>query len=409
MGVLSLFDGISCARVALERLGIENITYYASEIDKYAIQIAQKNFPDTVQVGDITKLKGEDFPDIDLMIGGSPCQDLSIAKKNREGLKGQRSGLFYEFVRLLNEIKPKYFVLENVNSMPKEAKRQISEILGVMPVMINAALVSAQNRKRLFWVGKLVNGKYLTMDIPQPEDRGIFLKDIIEADFAGDNKSLTIGANYAKLNAQNFLTKRQGQMLYLNSNQIEKLKYLKGAKKEKREKNGHEYTFSEGALKLVQTDKSLPLLASGSNSIGRATNFIAPFALTERRTEEARRIRRESGHKIDPRRMKELQPRTDGKANPITTGQTKESLIVEKMGTLTEAIGRGGSSKEYLSMLNKMENLTGIIRKLTPVECERLQSLDDNYTEGVSNTQRYKALGNAFNVEVVKHILSFMK
>ena len=174
MKVLSLFDGISCARVALERAGFDIEKYYASEIDKYAIQIAQKNYPDTTQVGSVTELKGEDFKDIDLLIGGSPCQDLSIAKKDRQGLKGARSGLFYEYVRILNEVKPRYFILENVNSMPKEAKEQITEIMGVEPIMINAALVSAQNRKRLFWTN--------IPNVTQPEDGGILLRDILEKD-----------------------------------------------------------------------------------------------------------------------------------------------------------------------------------------------------------------------------------
>lgn len=178
MKILSLFDGISCARVALERVGIPIETYYTSEVDKYAIQIAQKNYSDTVQLGSVVGLKVDFQPD--LLIGGSPCQDLSIAKKDRKGLDGERSGLFWEYVRILKETKPRWFILENVNSMPKEAKQIISETLGVEPVMINASLVSAQNRKRLFWVGRLVGDKYEQVEIPQPEDRGILLKDILE-------------------------------------------------------------------------------------------------------------------------------------------------------------------------------------------------------------------------------------
>lgn len=179
--VLSLFDGISVAQQALKELGYD-IEYYASEIDKYAIQITLKNHPDTKQLGSVTEIKGVSicngytaYPQfggrIDLLIGGSPCQDLSIAKKNRQGLDGARSGLFWEYVRILKETKPKYFVLENVNSMPKEAKDIITKTLGVEPIMINAALVSAQNRKRLFWT----NIPYVSL----PEDRKILLKDII--------------------------------------------------------------------------------------------------------------------------------------------------------------------------------------------------------------------------------------
>ena len=154
MKILSLFDGVSCARVALERAGIPVEAYYASEIDKYAIEVSKKNYPDITHIGSVVDVKGEDYKDIELLVGGSPCQDLSIAGK-RKGLAGERSGLFYEYLRILKEVKPKYFILENVASMPKEAKEIITKELGVEPIMINASLVSAQNRKRLFWVGKL--------------------------------------------------------------------------------------------------------------------------------------------------------------------------------------------------------------------------------------------------------------
>ena len=196
--VLSLFDGMSVAQQALKELGKDVEVYYASEIDEYAKAVTQSNFPNTVQLGDTRCITRKEYSsiimtlwgtavclktEIDLLMGGSPCQDLSIAKKGREGLKGQRSGLFYEYVRIRDEMKPKYFILENVNSMPKEAKDTISEALGVQPVMINASLVSAQNRKRLFWIGSLQeDGTYKQVEISQPEDRGILLKDILESD-----------------------------------------------------------------------------------------------------------------------------------------------------------------------------------------------------------------------------------
>jgi DNA (cytosine-5)-methyltransferase 3A len=171
MKILSLFDGISCARVALERVGINVKEYYASEVDKYAIAISKKNYPDIIQVGSVAELVAHTEP-FDLLIGGSPCQDLSIAKKDRKGLDGERSGLFWEYVRILKENEPKYFILENVASMPKEAKDLITKTLGVEPIMINASLVSAQNRKRLFWTN--------IPNITLPKDRGILLKDILE-------------------------------------------------------------------------------------------------------------------------------------------------------------------------------------------------------------------------------------
>lgn len=171
--VLSLFDGIAGCRQALKELNID-CQYYASEIDKYAIQVAKANHPDIVHIGDVKSLfKYHHINDgrysqfykinrgnIDLLIGGSPCQDLSIAKKDRQGLQGDRSSLFYEYLRILNEVKPKYFILENVASMSKESKEIITkELFNIEPIMINSALLTAQNRKRLYWVGKLIDGE----------------------------------------------------------------------------------------------------------------------------------------------------------------------------------------------------------------------------------------------------------
>lgn len=288
MTVLSLFDGISCARVALERLGYKNILYLASEVDKYSIQVAQKNYPDTVQLGDIRNIRREDLPvHIDLLIGGSPCQDLSIAKKNRQGLDGERSGLFWEWARLWRECKPKYWVLENVNSMPKAAKQVISETLDVEPIMINAALVSAQKHKRLFWTN-IQTDMFGYCHIPQPEDKGILLKHILESGqtIKSEDKSLCISASYKSVGGSQECLKRR-----------------------------YDKSFSQVVY------------------------------------------------------------------DTCPAGQ----IVVIPEATMNY-----------------------IIRKLTPIECERLQSLPDNYTEGISNNQRYKTLGNAFNVEVVRHILSFM-
>jgi len=316
MKAISLFDGISCARVALERAGFEIDKYYSSEIDRYAITIAQKNYPDTIQIGDVTKINGCDYKDIDLLIGGSPCQDLSIAKKGREGLSGSRSGLFWEYVRILKEVKPKYFILENVNSMPKEAKEVITETLGVEPIMINASLVSAQNRKRLFWTN--IPNVYL------PEDRGILLKDILEDGVVDRDKRYAIDASYFKgANWEQYKTKCRRQLV----------------------------TTDRVGLYLVKAAAQ-----RGRNIVdGKRKDILG--AKTEQRIEIG-----------------------GDKANTITKVQ-KDSMVLED----------------------------SIVRKLTPIECERLQSLPDNYTEGISNTQRYRALGNAFNVEVVKHILLTMR
>lgn len=174
MNVLSLFDGMSCGRVALERCGFKIDNYYAAEIDKYAIQVALNNYPDTVPVGDVTKVTAEDLPTIDLLIGGSPCQGFSFAGKQLN-FEDPRSKLFFEFVRLLEECKPKFFFLENV-VMKKEYQDVISGYLGVEPIMLNSSLVSAQSRKRLYWTN-------ITGYTP-PEDRGVRLTDILEDDVA---------------------------------------------------------------------------------------------------------------------------------------------------------------------------------------------------------------------------------
>lgn len=173
INVLSLFDGMSCGQIALNKVGIKYNNYFASEIDKYAIQVTQKNYPNTIQIGDVTKVKGVDLPKIDLLIGGSPCQDLSKAKPSGEGLDGERSGLFWEYARLLKGLNPKYFLLENV-VMKKEWADIISEELGVKPIEINSNLVSAQNRRRLYWTN--------IPNIEKPKDKNILLGDIIYDD-----------------------------------------------------------------------------------------------------------------------------------------------------------------------------------------------------------------------------------
>lgn len=171
--VLSLFDGMSCGQLALHKAGIEYDNYYASEIKTHAIAATQHNFPDTIQVGDVMELEGKDLPKIDLLIGGSPCQDLSfINMKGRAGLTGEKSKLFYHYVRLLKETKPKYFLLENVASMKLADKAIITEIMGVEPILINSALVSAQTRRRLYWTN-------IPMD-KMPDDKGITLDMVVD-------------------------------------------------------------------------------------------------------------------------------------------------------------------------------------------------------------------------------------
>lgn len=279
MKVLSLFDGISCGRVALERAGIQVEEYYASEIDKYAMQVSAKNWPEIIQLGDCTKIDFSQYAGkIDLVIGGSPCQGFSFAGKQLN-FDDPRSKLFFEFVRAVREIKPKYFLLENVK-MKQEFQDVISEQLGVRPIEINSALVSAQNRKRLYWTN--------IQDISQPKDMGLYMRDII----TGTSSDIT----------KKMLDKRMGTL-------------------------AHEKAWIKNIRRLDQKSKTL----------------------------------------------------TAGIQNISNSGAT--NVLYDD----------------------------GTYHKLNVVECERLQTLPDNYTAGVSDSQRYKMLGNGWTVDVIAHIFKGLK
>jgi DNA (cytosine-5)-methyltransferase 3A len=357
MKILSLFDGMSVAQQALKNAGIPIEKYYASEIDEYAIAVTQSNHPNTIQLGSVIGLKLDD--DIDLLIGGSPCQDLSIAKKNREGLKGQRSGLFYEYVRIRDEVKPKYFILENVNSMPKEAKEQISEILGVQPVMINADLVSAQNRKRLFWVGALQwDGTYKQVEIPQPEDMGILLKDILESGESITCKSYALTSSchdgLTQKGFEHYLRVRKDNFVYDDNEKMKtiRIRQIINPLKDKT-KYGWHYEQGVYAIKIPEATKCGYALAHE----GQAVDISFP------------------------------------------NSKTRRGRVGDKVKNLM--------TKKSIAVVQNMQ-----IRKLTPIECLRLQSMPDDYFDKaiykrkpISNTQRYKMCGNAFNCKVIEHIL----
>lgn len=181
MNVLSLFDGMSCGQIALERAGIKVDKYYASEIKPHAVKVTQFNYPNTIQLGDVFDIDLNKLPQIDLLIGGSPCQDLSIAMRDRQGLEGIKSKLFWEYVRILKKVKPKYFLLENVARMKTEDRDVISKILGVEPVRINSSLVSAQLRDRFYWTN--------IPNVTAPKDKKIKLQDVLESGYTDREKS----------------------------------------------------------------------------------------------------------------------------------------------------------------------------------------------------------------------------
>ena len=275
--VLSLFDGMSCGQVALNRAGIGYQSYYASEIDQYAIKVAQHNYPKTVQVGDIIELKGNSLPNVDLLMGGSPCQSFSTAG-NGKGFEG-KSGLIYEFIRLLDECNPKYFLLENVK-MKREWQDFISKQLGVEPIKINSNLFSAQNRERLYWTN---------IPIAQCIDKKIFIQDVFD-------------------------------------DVIENKYWLKAKNTE---------------LLLRKID------ITGAPDLACIDVYNKKIKL-------------------------------DDKSPTLTLPHHNSTRVIQH----------------------------GRIRKLMPVECERLQTLPDRYTDcNLSDTQRYTMIGNGWTVDVIAHIL----
>ena len=302
MNVLSLFDGMSCGRIALEKAGIKIDKYYACEIDKFAVKVSKANYPDIIHLGDVKDLTWNDLtlhshlrPKIDLLIGGSPCQGFSFAgNHNVPDFDDPRSKLFFEFVRLMDETKPRWFLLENVR-MKQESQDIISRYLGVQPQEINSSLVSAQNRKRLYWTN---------IPFTVPEDRGIMLKDIIEDGLTDRDKAHCLDANYFK----------------------------GGNLKSYFEKSRRQLVFSEPLI--IQRPR-------GKNKFGaRALN---------------------------------------GKTPTLSSNSWEQNNFLVNPETLKW-------------------------RKLTPLECERLQTVPEGYTAHVSNTQRYKMLGNGWTVDVVAHI-----
>jgi len=372
MNVLSLFDGMSCGMIALDRLGIKVDKYYASEIDKYAMQVSQANYPDIIHVGDITKLDLSTLPKIDLVMGGSPCQGFSVAGKGL-AFDDPRSALFFEFVKCVNELKPKYFLLENVN-MKKEWLQVINEYMGVEGIKINSALVSAQNRQRWYWTN--------IPTIEQPEQRGIVLSDILENDAEEPMYSNIYGGFGEKKPREHY-----GKSVTIRANSGGGS--IPNVKIKDFDKNLDKMTTKEG--------KAYALTASYNgavawNSIEKKQRSMVPVvkAMTEVRTPEANKIRyehkRKTGKDWSPRHMRHLVERPD-----------------EKMNTLT-----GSLTKQHILQITKEENKVSW-RKLTPIECERLQTVPDNYTNHVSNTQRYKMLGNGWTIEVIAHILKNME
>ena len=355
--VLSLFDGISCGMIALERVGIPVHRYEAYEIESNAIKISKKNYPQIEHCGDVTAADFTRYEGFDLLIGGSPCTYWSIAKKGREinpdGIGGQ---LFMHYVRALKESKCKYFLYENNYSIHKNIKNFISGQLGVKPIMINSALVSGQLRRRCYWTN--------IPNVTQPEDKGIMLADILDDAVSWQDKSYCMTASYGGAVFYNTLERKQRTMVAVPVGEAQRGRYTQTGSRSKKAEGGMEQHIE------IRSDNKSNCLTT----VQKDTLVCAPVRIGQY-----------------------------GKG-----GQGQRIYSVRGKSVTLSANGGGWGAKTGLYKIDLPDG-DYIIRKLTPVEAERLQTLPDNYTDGISNTQRYKCIGNGWTVDVISHIFSGLK
>ena len=350
MKVLSLFDGMACGMLAMQKAGLEVDEYIAYEIDKYAIQTATHNFPMIKECGDVFKADFSQYKDIDYILGGSPCTYWSIAQKNNRETEASGLGweLFSQYVRAINEAKPKYFIYENNKSMSQAIRESISNTFGFEPICINSALVSAQNRQRLYWVGKRnADGTYSKVDVKQPDDKGIVLRDILESgeDLTSNEKAYTLTASYNGAVAWNTIERSQRNMV---------AEPLRIGTIENRLKN---QSHDSKQYRVYSPEGKATTLCGNGGGVGAKTGLYA------------------------------VPCNDDSKKYPVY--EVKNGLITIK-------------GKQYPI---KLADGYYVIRKLTVTECKRLQTVPDWYEFPVSNAQAYKMLGNGWTVDVIAHIL----
>lgn len=393
MNVLSLFDGMSCGQQALERAGFKVDNYFSSEIDKYAIKVTMANYPNTFQLGSVIDIDGYKLPKIDLLIGGSPCQSFSFAGKRKgmstkdeqeiltlehylqlksEGFEFEgQSYLFWEYMRILNEVKPKYFLLENV-MMGEKWEKILSKAIGVNPIMINSSLVSAQNRQRLYWtnIGMQPGGLFGDLEsiIEQPKDKGILLKDILESE----------------VDEKYFLSEKRIDTIQQSKRKVEHLNYQ--SEKHNCLIAGYSKIPTDGQYIVHNTmPRSSTSGKGGTGQLSRADGKTYCLDTGSTNAIEIRKVIQLSNYN-----------RSNGGTQPF---QQDRIYDIDGISPSLQGQLSGGSH-----MIN-----TPNIRRLTPIECERLQTVRDNYTNHVSDSQRYKMLGNGLTVDVIAHIFKYIK
>ena len=409
MKILSLFDGMACGALAMQSAEIVIDKYIAYEIDKYAIQTAQHNFPFIEERGDVFKADFKEYAGFDYLIGGSPCTYWSIAQtKNRETVaSGMGWKLFSQYVRALHEAKPRFFLYENNKSMSAAIRASITETFGFEPILINSALVSAQNRQRLYWCGiRQADGTYKKADIQQPADRGILLKDI-----------LAEPVNVMKYELQSVENKDAGVVGILDMAGQEQIKRVYGtngkcatlttcqgghrepkvferiadpvcvAQRGRYDESGKVYQHYEaqptGKTNNLTTVSKDNLIAVNITKDGKAGKLRATYYKDG--------VRNLIANSIDKKTCVAMRVNEATKAAPIY--EVKDGLITVK-------------GKKYPI---KLVDGFYIIRKLTVRECMRLQTVPEWYEWPVSKSQAYKMLGNGWTVEVIAHLLRGLK
>lgn len=415
MKVLSLYDGMACGILALIKAEIEIESYDAFEIDKYAIQTATHNFPMIRQHGDVFNADFTQFKGVDLLCGGSPCTYWSIAQKNNRETEASGMGweLFSQYVRAVKEAEPKFFVYENNKSMSKAIRESIDKAFGFEAVLINSALVSAQNRQRLYWVGKRnEDGTYSKVDVEQPEEKGILLKDILETgmDLTGNEKGYTLTASYNGAVAWNTIERSQRNMVA----EPVRIDTIESDLKNQSHDSKQYRVYSPNG-------KSTTLCGQGGGVGAKTGLYAVPVVEDNVLSDEyfhggfngnligmvetpmtARNGRQPSQHcRVYSCEGKAMCLGTDSR-NRIIAPYYGETIPVYEVNNGLITI----KGKQYPI---KLADGFYIIRKLTVKECMRLQTVPEWYEFPVSNSQAYKMLGNGWTVDVIAHIFTSLK
>ena len=458
MKVLSLFDGMACGMIAMQLAGVDVESYDAYEIDKYAIKTAQHNFPMIKEHGDVFDADFTQYEGVDFLVGGSPCTYWSIAQtKNRETVaSGMGWELFSQYVRALHEAKPKYFIYENNKSMSKDIRASIDKAFGFGAVLINSALVSAQNRQRLYWVGRRnEDGTYSKVNVEQPADRGILLKDVLDSAVAMREKAHTIDANY--YNGGNFTSpnKQSGKRLMAAEPVCLRYERTEEAKRCRKAYEAHE--IKHGYNELNELHPRPDGKTNTLTTVLKDNQIMEPVCVAERgrmycgqpQHYEARtdgKTNTLTSVEKDNRADEPINVTDDGKSQTLKAQYCKNSVanfccysstygasgVAEPINVTADgkaqclrrpikAIGKDGKEITIYEVRNglitikdkqypiKLKDGFYIIRKLTVCECMRLQTVPEWYEFPVSDSQAYKMLGNGWTCEVIAHILKYLK